>query len=162
MAKFTKHTETWLGETPAELGRLGGLKGGKIGGRSRSKAKVAAARLNGKHGGRPATWTLAERLLRRRLSESELRTVKRAYNNDSVGGWFRTERDLLEAFFGAARGISHYQQIRMKQRVGRDLFATIDSKHFRRRTGRMPADVRYVVDKFRLMSRHALAVHSPK
>lgn len=32
-----------------ELGRLGGLKGGK----SRSKAKQAAARKNGKLGGRP-------------------------------------------------------------------------------------------------------------
>jgi len=35
------------------LGRKGGLVGGAIGGRSKSPAKVAAARENGKLGGRP-------------------------------------------------------------------------------------------------------------
>ena len=38
------------------LGRLGGLKGGK----ARTKAKIAAARKNGKEGGRPAGKTLTE------------------------------------------------------------------------------------------------------
>jgi hypothetical protein len=45
MAKPPKEVSEWL----AKIGR----KGGKIGGRSRSEAKVAAARRNAKLGGRP-------------------------------------------------------------------------------------------------------------
>lgn len=37
----------------AALGRLGGLAGGPIGGRSRSPAKQASSRANGKKGGWP-------------------------------------------------------------------------------------------------------------
>ena len=40
---------TLISSAAAALGRLGGMKGGK----SRSTAKLAAARANGKRGGRP-------------------------------------------------------------------------------------------------------------
>ena len=35
------------------IGKLGGVKGGRKGGRARTRAKIAAARRNGKLGGRP-------------------------------------------------------------------------------------------------------------
>ena len=42
-----------LSKAAATLGRKGGKIGGKIGGKSRSDAKVAAVRANGRKGGRP-------------------------------------------------------------------------------------------------------------
>jgi len=51
------HSETWSSEDIDELLRscqaILGTFGGKIGGLSRSEAKIAAARENGKRGGRP-------------------------------------------------------------------------------------------------------------
>jgi len=40
-------------EVAAHMGRIGGLKGGAIGGKSTSEAKQRASRENGKKGGRP-------------------------------------------------------------------------------------------------------------
>jgi hypothetical protein len=37
----------------ADIGSKGGKKGGRKGGRARTRAKIAAARRNGKLGGRP-------------------------------------------------------------------------------------------------------------
>jgi len=40
-------------DVAAHMGRIGGLKGGAIGGKSTSEAKQRASRENGKKGGRP-------------------------------------------------------------------------------------------------------------
>jgi len=47
------------------------VRAGRIGGRSRSRAKVKAAKSNGKRGGRPTTSTLLERILKRNVTPEE-------------------------------------------------------------------------------------------
>lgn len=49
---------------------------GRKGGRSKSKAKVKAARSNGKLGGRPSTRTLIERVLNRRVTPEEWKNIQ--------------------------------------------------------------------------------------
>jgi hypothetical protein len=46
------------------------------GGQSKSPAKVAAARRNGKKGGRPSTSTLLERILKRNVTPDEMKTFR--------------------------------------------------------------------------------------
>ncbi|MGH9638045.1 MAG: hypothetical protein ACRD72_24675, partial [Candidatus Angelobacter sp.] len=58
-----------------------GRKGGLVGGHSKSKAKVQAARKNGDHpkAGRERTRTLGESLLRMKLTGAEHEVIREAF-----------------------------------------------------------------------------------
>lgn len=68
----------------------------KKGGQSRSRAKVRAARANGRKGGRQQSRTLAERLLRRRIAEDQQKAVTAAFKDFHIG---YGERDALLNYF---------------------------------------------------------------
>jgi len=54
-------------------------KWGRKGGRAKTEAKAQAVRQNGLRGGRPKTRTLAERLLRRKISAKQYELVDEAF-----------------------------------------------------------------------------------
>lgn len=135
---MAKQIRSWLGETPAELGRIGG----RIGGKSRSKAKTAAARKNGKKGGRPPSWTLAERLLRRKPTTAETRVARNTYNNAYL--MLATDRENIQRFFGLDRFYG-------------DIFTVMNTTEWRKRFKRIPPHVQFSIDRFRRSVRYALA-----
>jgi len=112
---------------------------------STSPAKAKAARLNGQRGGRPATRTLAERLLNRKLSVDEHEQIKRLWQANQ----------LLLAREGPAL-LNHF---------GGDGWADpleiMASKFWRRKSRRMPKEVKYLVAKFRLSVRYNLKPTAP-
>lgn len=78
-------------------------EGGRKGGSSTSKAKQAAARLNGSRGGRPEgtkTRTFGEYLLRRKLTGAEREQARTAFFRLSNAGGARSEQSQFKRFFG--------------------------------------------------------------
>lgn len=106
---------------PVEVGR----KGGQV----RSAAKARAARRNAKKGGRPATRTLAERLMNQKLTPDQIEAITKLLGRNRP--LLIVETDRLSEFFGV--------------KVDKQL----DSTAWTRKTARMPKDIRYIVDKFR-------------
>jgi hypothetical protein len=113
-----------------------GRKGGKV----TSEAKKKAARKNGRKGGRASSRTLAERLLGHKLTAAQHRSINLGNNS-----WLmQSEVERLLQFFEAAT-------------VG----TPFDSPVFRRKVGRLPRDVRFIVAKFKLAAEHFLPKAKP-
>ena len=67
---------------------------GKKGGEARTPAKRKAARRNGAKGGRPRKSTLAEHILRRKLTRDQHQVVAEAFHRLT-----RDERDMFRKFY---------------------------------------------------------------
>jgi len=114
---------------------------GQKGGRSRSNKKLRAARRNAKKGGRPASRTLAERLLEQKLTPHQLEAINREwYSNKFL---FVGESQRLFEFFEVSATVS------------------FSSKTWCRKSGRMPKEIRYIVGKFRLAAQYILSEVKP-
>ena len=119
---------------------------GSKGGESRSKAKQDAARANlqkarakGKKGGRPSKWSVAERLLDQKIDESQHKSVKQAYDQ-----LFHREKERLQEFFGV-----------------NNVLDMLDATVMRKKSSRVPRDVRYAIDKFRLAAKYFIKPPRP-
>jgi hypothetical protein len=117
---------------------------GRRGGRAQSKAKVAAARRNGKSGGRPPTHTLAERIFGRRLRmprESTKRNARQSALGKAVDSLLQGERQELEEYFGVSslKSPEPYDTVLFRKR----------DRHPRKR-------IKYLIQKFR----HAFEYHA--
>jgi hypothetical protein len=114
---------------------------GSQGGKSRSAAKKRAARNNGRAGGRQPTRTLAERLLGRKVRESERKTIAEAY-----GDLFEREKNQLETHF------------RVKA-----LNDPLHTEQWRQANRKVPKDVQYAINRFKLAVRyHSRPLKQPK
>jgi hypothetical protein len=114
-------------------------------GKKTSPAKAKAARRNGQAGGRPASRTLAERLLNRKLSEDEHEQIKKLWRSNQLL-LAREGHALLNHFGGEEWG---------------DPLDIMDSNQWRRKSRRMPKEVKYLVAKFRLAVRYSLKPTAP-
>jgi len=112
---------------------------------STSPAKTKAARRNGQAGGRPPSRTLAERLLNRKLGVDEHEQIKKLWQGNQL--LLNREGHTLLNHFGGEGWV--------------DPLEIMDSKLWRRKSRRMPKEVRYVVAKFRLGVRHFLKPTAP-
>jgi len=146
---------------------------GKVGGRSRSKAKVAAAKENGKSGGRKPTRTLAERLVGRKVRTVEEKAAFKA----ALGQLLEREKQVLAEFFGVhsfdARlpvyvplentrtpwGTTLFRR-RLKGRLLKEhlnpTVSVLYSKRWRQKTRRLPKDVRYLIRKLQLAANYLM------
>jgi hypothetical protein len=134
-------------------------------GQSRSDAKVAAARRNGKeskNGGRPPTRTLAERLLGR--------TLRKASERVGFGQAFEqllaAERQDLLRFFGVHSEHARVPVMlkptritnqwrpplkgRARDRALNPTVSVLHSKAWRQQTRRQPREIRYLIRKLKL------------
>jgi hypothetical protein len=111
----------------------------KAAGQSRSTKKAQSARQNGKQGGRPASRTLAERLLGQKLWSEQKRALDEKFGGSGL--LTQAEKRRIEEFFGCSFGSSE----------------AFDTTTWRRKSGRMPADVRSFVEVFRIRARYILA-----
>jgi hypothetical protein len=112
---------------------------GKKGGSARSTAKKKAARQNGKRGGRPPSRTLAERLLGRKLTPYWRGELGKALSANEI--LFQSQIRKIGDFFGTSLSSS-------------DGF---DTKHWCRKSGRLPPEIRYLVKRFRLGANYYIA-----
>lgn len=112
------------------------LCAGEKGGGSRSPAKVRAARLNGKKGGRKRTRTLAEFLLRRRIPPEQYATIDEAFHSLTLT---YPERDKLKNYFAVDRTAN---SINLRE------FSAPDKKPTK--------DVQHVIKKFRLEAEYRM------
>lgn len=138
-----------------------------IGGYSKSPAKAAAARANGRKclkgtGGRPPTRTLAERLLGRSLKTP----AERAGFKQAFGQLLAREQQELVQFFGVydinARvpvmrkpfaPSSQWRPALKGRRREAALNPTVSilhSKEWRQRVRRQPVEIRYMIRKLKL------------
>ncbi len=117
------------GDFKAQL--LGG-DGGRTGGRSRSPKKQAAARKNGKLGGRPPTRTLAEILLNRPLNTAQRRQLTESGREYMLIG----NVQALENFFHAS---------------------DLHSSGWRKPRGKVPVRVKHAIAQLKLVARYCLA-----
>jgi hypothetical protein len=139
------------------------------GGYSKSPAKVAAARKNGreskkedKKGGRPPTRTLAERLLGRPLRTK----AEREGFKEALEQLLQREQQELVRFFGVHDIHARVPVIRPltaptnkwrpplkgreRERVLRPTVSVLHSKAWRQRTRRQPPEIRYLIRKLKL------------
>src|SRR3954470_19630291 len=98
---------------------------GRKGGSAKTPRKQSAARANGKKGGRPVSRTLTERLLQRRITPEQWDSILTGYNQ-----LFESEKARLTQYFGISR--------------------IFDEKLPESRLRRLPADIRYILERFRL------------
>jgi hypothetical protein len=119
---------------------------GRKGGRSRSDKKLRAARRNAKKGGRPASRTLAERLVGQKLTAEQVQVIERA--------WSRNQFLLIaeaETLFG-------YFEVSFSHRTS----LSFDTTMWRRKTTRAPKEILYLIDKFRRAAKYHLDLHRIK
>jgi hypothetical protein len=139
------------------------------GGYSKSPAKVAAARKNGreskkeeKKGGRPPTRTLAERLLGRSLKTA----AERAGFKQAFSQLFMREQQELVQFFGVydidarvpvmrkpyAPSTQWRPALKGRRREAalNPTVSILHSKEWRQRVRRQPAEIRYMIRKLKL------------
>ena len=106
---------------------------GSKGGTAVSDKKRRSAQRNGKQGGRPATRTLIERLLRQKLRPGQIKALsENLWNNRFL---LVNENQQLTEFFGVSA------------------VSPFDTKTWNRKSGRMPRKIRYIVQKLVLGAR---------
>jgi hypothetical protein len=133
--------------------KLNAKEAGSKGGKAKTKRKGKAARVNGDLGGRPATRTLAERLLGHRIYPEQQKYIERAFS-DMVSG----ERSQLEKYFHLKKGVleDYFAD-------GTVMFATLNSADWKTKSRRVPKEIRYLIKKFRLAANYYLRpVPKPK
>ncbi len=113
---------------------------GRKGGSARTRRKRAAARANGKLGGRPYSRTLAEFLLRRKIPPEQQRLVEKAF-----GDLFQHEQEAIRKYF-------HVMDWALSP-IYTDAFIPI-SRILNR-------DIRFYIKKFRLIANHLFAKARP-
>jgi hypothetical protein len=119
-----------------------GRKGGLVGGRSKSKAKVQAARKNGSSidAGRKRTRTLGEMLLRRKLDAKQHDVIREGF----VQLTLKEQESFQKFFFGPKEcWPKHYLEL-----------STMDVK---RGTAHPDTRMRHILRKFRLVARWQLS-----
>jgi hypothetical protein len=116
---------------------------GKKGGEARTPAKQKAARRNGAKGGRPRKSTLAEHILRRKLTRDQHQVIAEAFHRLT-----RTERDAFRKFYGLPPG-------EMRKKAMEPYFDPMTTDGIR--ANKPNIRMRHILKKFRLMAHYRLA-----
>jgi hypothetical protein len=124
-----------------------GRKGGLVGGRSKSPAKARTARKNGSEGGRERKSTLAEHILRRKLTPKEHEVIREGFLRLT-----KKEREHFREFFGLPLG-------EMRKNSVEPYFdpTTVNEGV---RPSKSDPRMRHILRKFRLVARWRLAGHN--
>jgi hypothetical protein len=132
---------------------LNAKEAGSKGGIAKTKRKSQAARDNGKLGGRPPSKTLAERLLNRSIHLEQQKYIRQAFSD-----MLASERQQLEEFFQLKAGLFEEYFAHDEE-----MFRTMDNVVWRTKSRRVPKEIRYLIEKFRLAANHYLRdVPKPK